>query len=1727
MKKYFFTFLLAVLFFSCWGGVANAQLLPPQSLSYEMPEKGTLRVNWEYPNSKISYPINPMEEWLPFHYWEINSSNCMFSDGTYLYLSSGANFLKHDMEGNYLETISIDGLPVMMQVTSDGEYFYGVADGGLSGKYGIYKFDIKTRKLLDITPTPVVLLHITYIPELDGGKGGFEAGNPDRGYYFNMKGEYLGDGPNFNYDVNGAARNATYCNGKLYTFHQTPGSMKVIVEFDINTNLPTGNRFDLTDLSGHFGFTESQMAISFNIYEDLKAGTMNAAAITYWTTTTQAGYRVALFKLGERPKLQDLQGYNIYRNNNKLNTSLLPVTSYSYSDKNLEEGIEYTYTMTAVYNGVESDQSESLAVSLPYTNQLPLAEDFNSNGFDTDSWTIFKNNLQTAWVVTNSSSISALEEYLPSLSYTYRFSADYGQTFSSKSLKIEPKDSSFIRFDVYCAAKQSNEQLNIEVYRGGEWQTVHTIPSWSATEWEHQTVDLSTALEGFEGNFQVRFRFSGSSTSPHNWYIDNIKIWNPGYVEFGGKIYQGNVLLKNASITLDKVDDSLISYQIDTDENDVFYAPAVEKGTYKLCVFVDGELIYRDDSYLIETSDKNMTLKIVGPILEMDNTSQDIIMGEDKSMVVRLPIHNTGNSTLNWSADLIFDKLGTGNEIGENNIPGSPAWQMANTFELRSASEKSLIYHQGHFYTLSSPLTLNKYTLEGEYLSSETISSPYSSASIVSDGNKIYQVTYNYKIIPIDHENNTVIESETINTGSITLDRIWYATYDPKTDGFYVGNEHYLLQVDRKGNSKEFTINELPGTGYSTYAFAVTMDTFSEGGPYLWIISSKDAPEGDLRGTSNIFQYSIPEETLKTSYKLISELPGYTGQASPVGLTASTAVIPGYMTLSGIVNYNSKATVFTYKMVPFENWLLLDKLSGSLPEGETENFFATLNTDMLSEGDTRQGKLIVSSNSVSEDVEISITLGVDNSMESKCLAPINLSAELSTEYKVKLNWEMPEGTELIQGYNVYKNGTPCNIELITETQYTDMLPAMGEQSYTVQAVYSFGCESKESDPATILVENPSILTPVNQATAKVVNGKHVQLDWEEPYFVHEIYEDFESYDHFSIDNIGDWTLYDGDRAWTYYDSNLSYPNRGTRMAYMVFNPSACYPASSIATVDGSKQLLIAFANNVDSLRDNNWIISPELNFDRAFTFSFMAKSHSHEYKEEINIAYSLTGNSPEDFIKINGDTPISLNAVWTEYSHQIPANAKYVAINHVTLNGFMSLFDNIFIGHPEYYSEFVGYNVYRNNEKLNSKILSTPRFTEYNLEDGEYTYEVEAIYANGIVSNVTSNSVTVDYSHQVTAPSDLAGEIKGKEVQLTWNAPVWEEEFKLRYDNGIPHYDAAIGNPLEEHLIGIRFDATDISVYEGYSITGVEFYIADKVNYVYPFIFVDGQHLELGKELQVKPKQYITYYFPTPVKIEAGKEYIIGYSFETPEVGYYPVSHDDQVGTPGKSDLVSSDGGRTWSSTYQTGGAEWKINWNIAALVELQGEINKVAPAVLPSQSQRWSNDTKAPATMQKRQRNASTEISFANNQTAAFGDLLTGYNVYRNKTLITPTPIKTLNYTDTSVDVSANNIEYYVTAVYAESGEKASNAIIFNQTAIEGVTESDISIYPNPATDKLYVKGDFDSILLTSVDGQVVYRGTSGTKLTIIDVENLSSGVYLLITNSGKQTNYNKIIIK
>lgn len=267
-----------------------------------------------------------------------------------------------------------------------------------------------------------------------------------------------------------------------------------------------------------------------------------------------------------------------------------------------------------------------------------------------------------------------------------------------------------------------------------------------------------------------------------------------------------------------------------------------------------------------------------------------------------------------------------------------------------------------------------------------------------------------------------------------------------------------------------------------------------------------------------------------------------------------------------------------------------------------------------------------------------------------------------------------------------------------------------------------------------------------------VNEHTVSLAWTSPEPVDGFLEDFEGHNDFAINSPGNigWTYIDADNKPTYTWQACTFPTQGQKMAYVVMNPWQTVPAvndNPNYKPHSGQKMLVSFCA-VDA-QNNDYIISPRLNFDADFQISFWARSYKtgENYNaERIRVGYSTTGTQPSDFTFVNESPYVELPDEWTLVAYDIPKDARYVTINCVSDDAFMLLIDDIFVGTNKVRPEsanmaraaaknpVVGFNVYRNGEKLNSKPVESVSYTDEVPDYGDYQYTVAAVKKDGSVS---------------------------------------------------------------------------------------------------------------------------------------------------------------------------------------------------------------------------------------------------------------------------------------------------------------------------------------------------------------------------------------------------------
>lgn len=248
-------------------------------------------------------------------------------------------------------------------------------------------------------------------------------------------------------------------------------------------------------------------------------------------------------------------------------------------------------------------------------------------------------------------------------------------------------------------------------------------------------------------------------------------------------------------------------------------------------------------------------------------------------------------------------------------------------------------------------------------------------------------------------------------------------------------------------------------------------------------------------------------------------------------------------------------------------------------------------------------------------------------------------------------------------------------------------------------------------PLTLLKVQPSNLT------ASIEGATSARLDWTlNAVFTDEI----EKYEDFERESIGDYILRDIDGLETYTYTNFSWPNAGTPMSFMVFNPYSTTPPVTMDSHSG-RRFLTAFAG--PNGENNDWLIIPA----GSGAFSFMAASLVGTDPEKMRVLYSTTGSDIADFTAFGG--MITVPEAWTEYSFEAPEGTQFLAINYVSNDTYILKIDDL--TYQRKYSHVISYNVYLVGELVAENVTDTT----YTLEDLTNTYhiaEVEAVYETGV-----------------------------------------------------------------------------------------------------------------------------------------------------------------------------------------------------------------------------------------------------------------------------------------------------------------------------------------------------------------------------------------------------------
>lgn len=211
-----------------------------------------------------------------------------------------------------------------------------------------------------------------------------------------------------------------------------------------------------------------------------------------------------------------LRGFNIYRNGTQINSDIL--AAYSYLDESLAPGT-YSYAVQAVHFSTLGPLSSAVSVDIlppPAPYVLPFMEDWDSEDFYTNLWTITTNN----WDIDDSfgnPAPAAIFGWYPPLT-------DYNSALRSYDLDATGMSGVHLSFDLYLDSFSTAAEnlMSWEIWDGEIWNSLGSYSSLNGDlAWTTYSYDISAHAS--DRVFKIRFVASGEDSYEINyWYIDNI-----------------------------------------------------------------------------------------------------------------------------------------------------------------------------------------------------------------------------------------------------------------------------------------------------------------------------------------------------------------------------------------------------------------------------------------------------------------------------------------------------------------------------------------------------------------------------------------------------------------------------------------------------------------------------------------------------------------------------------------------------------------------------------------------------------------------------------------------------------------------------------------------------------------------------------------------------------------------------------------------------------------------------------------------------------------------------------------------------------------------------------------------------------------------------------------------------------------------------------------------------
>lgn len=682
-------------------------------------------------------------------------------------------------------------------------------------------------------------------------------------------------------------------------------------------------------------------------------------------------------------------------------------------------------------------------------------------------------------------------------------------------------------------------------------------------------------------------------------------------------------------------------------------------------------------------------------------------------------------------------------------------------------------------------------------------------------------------------------------------------------------------------------------------------------------------------------------------------------------------------------------------------------------------------------------------------------------------APIQVKAQhLKGTQTCKITWKTPLAydVESVKGYHVWRNGVKLTSEPITGFVYYDEALANGSYEYNLTAVYA-DSESDKSQTSTVEVADLVISAPRN-VDAHRSGVRDLRLFWDAPLSNMPSIKYYESDD--DIVGFGGGT-YNFELA-TRFDAQDLAQYKNAVITDVCFSPmSRQYSWTANFYEVGASEpfyseqlptenLVYGIENTV---RLKNPVAIPE---GKDILMSIYVDVTGYGGYEVLGTVFAKYKAGYTDLIRREGEAALA-SLYETAMADEDGAFEYPVTwAMGICLGEAASLEGN----------SVASYKVYSDGQLLGSS--EENKYRQNEVADGTYTYGISAVYGNGQESAPTPFAFTMTKNSDAYKKiSDLNIQVKDKDVTLSWEAPMNDDETSISYANNTCAGGLQATADINfSYQVAATYDEAKLRGYEGYQITDVRFYpLADA-----DFTFFIRKGDEVIAELPVDRGTgytlggWNTYKLDEPITVEAGAEYMLVVDCWDIDTAYAaPIGLDSQMAYMYKSDLYSVDDGETFVSlsylssdnSSSTSNLNINANWMIGMVIR----------------------DTE------------SKELP------------VTGYKVYVDKKAVSDTPQTETTYSQTMDAYKTYSVR--VDVVYEGEGDVKGNTkfvILEDPASIDVTTAEPVAITLDENATYVKINADEVSGIKTyNMAGVQVASATGNT----LEISHLETGIYVL----------------